>query len=80
MQQAGTVISIMAGGGSWPSNVAALVRETDVREVHASASEAVASGVDDFLGLAQTSQITNSATVRALVAELGEVRLHDRTQ
>jgi copper homeostasis protein len=73
VDQAGTAIFIMAGGGIQPENVAALVRETGVQEVHASASEPVASEVADPLGLVHTSQITNPATVRALVEALREV-------
>lgn len=67
---AGSTISIMAGGGIQPSNVAALVRETGVHEVHASASERVVNAAADSLGLVQASQITDPTTVRALVVAL----------
>jgi len=48
----------MVGCGSQPSNVAALVGNTGVQEVHASASERIVGDDPESLVLVQTSQIT----------------------
>jgi copper homeostasis protein len=69
VQQAGAIISVMAGAGIRPENVAGLIRETGVLEVHASASEIVSADADS-LGILRTSRITNRQTVRALVTAL----------
>ena len=58
-EQAGSRLTILAGGGVNPSNVASLVRLSGCREVHASAS-----------ALIDGQKVTQSATVAAILASL----------
>ncbi|QQA42216.1 copper homeostasis protein CutC [Pelagovum pacificum] len=63
-------ITVMPGGGVTPDNVAALVRETEVSEVHGSCSEASSSSLPGF-DPAGGMRMTSESRVRAMLASLG---------
>lgn len=79
VDQAGTAISIMAGGQIRPPNIDTVLRETGVQEIHASALDLILRDSIDPLGLVLRPRIANPATVRALAAALREVRFRDRS-
>ena len=58
--QAGTRITILAGGGVTPSNVKHLIQETGVQEVHASCKHTMPGGYNE----------TDSAIVKELIAQI----------
>ena len=58
--QAGTRITILAGGGVTPNNVKHLIRETGVQEVHASCKHTMPGGYNE----------TDSAIVKELIAQI----------
>ena len=74
--QAGGRISIMAGGGVRPGNVAQLLAIPGIWEVHASSSQphAAERRLVDFGFVGQEMRHTDEATVRALKAELQAAR------
>jgi len=80
VDQAGTAISIMAGGQIRPPNIDAVLRETGVQEIHASALDPIVRDSTDPLGLVLRPRIANPATVRALAVALREVRSRDRSE
>jgi copper homeostasis protein len=73
---AGEHLSVMAGSGVRPGNVAALVGQTGIREVHSSASMAAASPDPDIerFGFGGGRRITDADMVRQLRAALEEKR------
>lgn len=68
--RAGSAISVMAGAGIRRTNVRAVVRGTGVREVHASASELVATDGPAGLDFVHARRRTSAAEVRALADAL----------
>lgn len=72
--QAGERISILAGGGVRPANVAQLVRSTGVREVHLRAAQTVPSASAGTSAYdAGTRQTTSAQIVAAVVDAVREV-------
>lgn len=67
-------LSVMAGAGIRPQDIVALVRTTGVREIHASASEAVTEVPAIPVGIIQTTRITRQEIVRAMVEAIQEIQ------
>ncbi|TCV97520.1 copper homeostasis protein [Luteibacter rhizovicinus] len=82
VRQADARISIMAGAGVDPSNVAALVAETRVREVHASARKTQSPATRflpaDDLGMGSSPSESDDATIRRLLVALDETGGRDQ--
>ena len=58
--------SVIAGAGVAPDNVAALIANTGVREVHASASTTPPAGMEDRLGFGPPPRVTDRRLVERL--------------
>lgn len=70
VQRCGNRLSVMVGAGVSASNVAAIVRETGVHEVHASASVVRRESRGAKLGFGNSSRVTSRPKVRELVEAL----------
>ena len=70
VQRCGNRLSVMVGAGVSATNVAAIVRETGVHEVHASASVVGRNSRGAKLGFGTSSRITSRQKVRELVEAL----------
>lgn len=73
VMRAGNELAVMAGAGLRPENVAAMVRATGVREVHASASESDTIETSNTIEFVQSTRITRQETVRAMFNALREI-------
>lgn len=67
VRRAGTALSVIAGGGIQPRDIVPLIRATGVREIHASASEAVIEATSGVVRIFGAPRVTKQAIVQAMV-------------
>lgn len=75
VQRAGTGLSVMAGAGIHAQDIAALVRATGVREIHASASDDVPAVSPSDIGVIQATRLTSKDKVIAMVRTIQELEM-----
>jgi copper homeostasis protein len=75
VRRAGTNLSVMAGAGILPQDVATVARATGVREIHASASEDVPAVASNNLGVIQSTRMTTKKSVFAMVRAIHELEI-----